>query len=355
MGENTRVIDPPPLAEPRRGRRWPLSVAPMMDRTDRHYRFFIRQITRHTLLYTEMVTTGAILKGDRQRLLGFDPREKPLALQLGGDDAKALAECAVIAEGLGYDEINLNIGCPSDRVQQGRFGACLMAEPGTVARAVAAMRRAVALPVTVKHRVGIDDLDRYEDMYAFVETVAAAGCDRFSVHARKAWLSGLSPKENREIPPLRYDDVYRLKRELPWLAIEINGGIVSLEATEQHLRQVDGVMIGRAAYDRPYLFAEADRRFYGAGDPPPTRRQVVDAVVPYLEHWHRRGLAAGRVTRHLLQLFAGQPGARAWRRYLSENAPGAGSEILREAIERVPDEVLDQTSTSTSSPVTRTG
>ncbi len=328
----------------------------MMDRTDRHYRFFMRQITRHTLLYSEMVTTGAILNGDRERLLGFDPREKPLALQLGGDDAKELAECAAIAEGLGYDEINLNVGCPSDRVQKGRFGACLMAEPGRVADAVVAMRRAVALPVTVKHRIGIDDLDRYEDMRAFVEVVAAAGCDRFSVHARKAWLSGLSPKENREVPPLRYGDVYRLKRELPRLAIEINGGITSLEAAGQHLRHVDGVMIGRAAYDRPYLFAGADRRFFGVDDPPPTRRQVVDALVPYLADWHQRGLAAGRVTRHVLQLFAGQPGARAWRRYLSENTPGAGPEILREALKRVPDEVLDQEiSTSTSSPSTRTG
>ncbi len=330
----------------------------MMDRTDRHYRFFMRQITRCTLLYTEMVTVGAILKGDRERALGFDPLEKPLALQLGGDDPRQLAECAALAEELGYDEINLNVGCPSDRVQKGRFGARLMAEPERVADAVAAMRRAVKLPVTVKHRIGIDDLDRYEDMLAFVETVAGAGCDRFSVHARKAWLSGLSPKENREIPPLRYEDVYRLKRELPHLAIEINGGIVSLEATERHLQHVDGVMIGRAAYDRPFLFAEADRRFYGADDPPPSRRQVADAMVPYLEDWGRRGLRASLVTRHLLQLFAGQPGARAWRRYLSERAPRAeaGAEILRDALERVPDEILDQpTSTSISSPSTRTG
>ncbi len=350
-----------PLTEPRRGRRWPLSVAPMMDRTDRHYRFFMRQITRRTLLYSEMVTTPAILRGDRDRVLAFDEREKPLALQLGGDDPGELAECAAIAEELGYDEINLNVGCPSDRVQKGRFGACLMAEPQRVAGAVAAMRRAVALPVTVKHRIGIDDLDRYRDLRAFVEAVAAAGCDRFSVHARKAWLSRLSPKENREVPPLRYEDVYRLKRELPGLVIEINGGITSLEETERHLLEVDGVMIGRAAYDRPFLFAEADRRFYGASDPPPTRRQVAGAMVTYLEHWQRRGLAASRVTRHLLQLFAGQPGARAWRRYLSENGPrAAGSEVLRQALERVPGEVLDQipggqTSTSTSSPVTRTG
>ncbi len=328
----------------RRGRCWPLSVAPMMDRTDRHYRFFMRQITRRTLLYTEMVTTGAVLRGDRERVLGFDPREKPLALQLGGDDPADLAACARIAEQMGYDELNLNVGCPSDRVQKGRFGACLMAEPDRVAEAVAAMRTAARLPVTVKHRIGIDDLDRYEDMRAFVETVAAAGCDRFSVHARKAWLSGLSPKQNREVPPLRYGDVYRLKRELPDLAIEINGSVTSLEEAGDHLLRVDGVMIGRAAYDRPYLFAEADRRFFGAEDPPPSRRQVVEALLPYLEHWQRQGLAAGHLTRHLLQLFAGRPGARAWRRYLSENAPRAenGTELLRQALKRVPDTVLDE-------------
>ncbi len=319
----------------------------MMDRTDRHYRFFMRQITRHTLLYTEMVTTGAILKGDREKTLGFDPREKPLALQLGGDDPRDLEACAVVAEQLGYDELNLNVGCPSNRVQKGRFGACLMAEPSRVADAVAAMRAAARLPVTVKHRIGIDDLDRYEDMRVFVETVAAAGCDRFSVHARKAWLSGLSPKQNREVPPLRYEDVYRLKRELPNLAIEINGGVTSLEEAEEHLRHVDGVMIGRAAYDRPYLFADADHRFFGSGETPPTRRQVIEALVPYLESWHERGAPVSRVTRHVLQLFAGQPGARAWRRYLSENAPrsGAGPEILREALKCVPDEVHDRTPT----------
>lgn len=314
----------------------------MMDRTDRHYRFFMRQITRHTLLYSEMVTTPAILKGDRDRFLGFDPREKPLALQLGGDNPEELAQCAAIAEERGYDEINLNVGCPSDRVQKGRFGACLMAEPGRVADAVDTMRQAVALPVTVKHRIGVDDLDRYEDMRNFVRVVAEAGCDRFSVHARKAWLSGLSPKENREVPPLRYEDVYRLKRELPHLTIEINGGITTLDATEQHLEHVDGVMIGRAAYDRPYLFADADRRFFDDDAPPSTRRQVVDALIPYLEHWHRKGSAVGHITRHMLQLFAGQPGARAWRRHISENAPHAGPEILRDAILRVPDSVLDQ-------------
>ena len=328
---------------PQRGQSWPLSVAPMMDRTDRHYRFVMRQITRHTLLYTEMVTTGAVLKGDRERNLGFDPREKPLALQLGGDDPRQLEVCARIAEDMGYDEVNLNVGCPSDRVQKGRFGACLMAEPERVTDAVDAMRSAVRIPVTVKHRIGVDDLDSYDHMRRFVETVAEAGCDRFSVHARKAWLSGLSPRENRQIPPLRYRDVYRLKRELPRLRIEINGGVTTLDEAEAHLDHVDGVMIGRAAYDRPYLFAEADRRFFGDHREPPSRRQVVEAMLPYLERWHRQGVPVSRITRHLLQLFAGEPGARAWRRYLSENAPGSDSEpeVVREALRRVPDDVLD--------------
>ncbi|MCP3960351.1 MAG: tRNA dihydrouridine(20/20a) synthase DusA [bacterium] len=338
-------------AENPRGRLWPLSVAPMMDRTDRHYRYFLRRITRRTLLYTEMVTTGAILKGDRDRYLGFDDDEKPLALQLGGDDPAQLAECARIAEDFGYDEVNLNVGCPSDRVQQGRFGACLMAKPQRVADAVAAMRAAVRIPVTVKHRIGVDDLDHYDHMRHFVETVAEARCDRFSVHARKAWLSGLSPRENREIPPLRYEDVHRLKRELPDLTIEVNGGITTLEQAEDHLRHVDGVMIGRAAYDRPYLFAEADRRFFGDDSRPPSRRQVVEAMLPYMERWHRQGAPVSRVTRHMLQLFAGQPGARAWRRYLSENAPrpGSGPEVVRAALARVPDEVLDNSFAAVSS------
>ncbi len=238
-----------------------------------------------------MVTTGAVLKGDRERSLGFDEREKPLALQLGGDDPRDLAACARIAEELGYDEVNLNVGCPSDRVQKGRFGACLMAEPERVADAVGAMRRAVALPVTVKHRIGIDDLDRYEDMRAFVETVAAAGCDRFSVHARKAWLSGLSPKQNREIPPLDYERVYRLKADFPALEIVINGGILDLEAAEAHLaRGVDGVMIGRAAYQNPYVLAEVDRRFFGDSAAPPSRAAVVRSLVSYAEAAGRRGV-----------------------------------------------------------------
>lgn len=326
-----------------RGAARPLSVAPMMDRTDRFCRYFLRLISRRTLLYTEMVTTQAIEHGDVGRLLGFDPAEKPLALQLGGDDPAALARCAAIGERLGYDEVNLNVGCPSDRVQMGRFGACLMADPGRVAEGVAAMREAVALPVTVKHRIGIDHLDRFEDMLGFVDRVAAAGCDRFSVHARKAWLSGLSPRENREIPPLRYAEVYRLKAERPQLSVEINGGILTLDDAAGHLRQVDAAMIGRAAIDDPYLFAAADRRFFGAQTPIPSRREIVLALLPFLERELSRGHKLQTLVRHTHGLFAGQRGARAWRRAISEGAhgPAAGPLVLLEALERIPAEVAD--------------
>ncbi|MDZ7705388.1 MAG: tRNA dihydrouridine(20/20a) synthase DusA [Trueperaceae bacterium] len=321
----------------------PLSVAPMMDWTDRHYRYFMRRITKRTLLYTEMVTTGAILHGDRDRLLGFSPEERPLALQLGGDNPYDLAECARIAEAWGYDEVNLNVGCPSDRVQSGNFGACLMAEPDTVARGVAAMRRAVSLPVTVKHRIGIDHIDRYEDMARFVWIVSEAGADRFSVHARKAWLQGLSPKQNRTVPPLRYADVYRLKRDFPHLQIEINGGVRTLGAAAEHLAYVDGVMIGRAAYETPYLLATADQRFFGDDTPPPTRREVALGLIPYIDACLADGIYPKHVTRHILGLFAGQPGARAWRRHLSENAykPGADARLVTDALAQVPAEVLD--------------
>lgn len=320
----------------------PLSVAPMMDWTDRHYRYFMRLITKRTLLYTEMVTTGAILHGDRDRLLGFSPEERPLALQLGGDNPRDLAECARIAEAWGYDEVNLNVGCPSDRVQSGNFGACLMAEPETVARGVEAMRQAVTLPVTVKHRIGIDEIDRYDDTARFVRIVSDAGADRFSVHARKAWLKGLSPKENRTVPPLRYDDVYRLKREFPQLQIEINGGIKTLGAVETHLAHVDGVMIGRAAYETPYLFATVDQRFFGADTLPPTRREVALGLVPYIEACAARDIYPKHITRHVLGLFTGQPGARAWRRHLSENAykPGVDASLMTDALAKVPAEVL---------------
>lgn len=320
-----------PLPEVRRHR---LSVAPMMDRTDRHCRYFLRQITRQTLLYTEMVTSAAIMHGDRTRLLGFSPEEKPLALQVGGDDPQALAECARVAEAMGYDEINLNVGCPSDRVQNGNFGACLMLQPERVAACVSAMVAATRLPVTVKHRIGVDDHDRYDDMVQFVRPVAEAGCQRFSVHARKAWLQGLSPKENRDVPPLRYEAVYRLKQDFPDLLIEINGGITTLEQAQQHLQYVDAVMIGRAAYDHPYLLATVDRDVYGLASPPVSRREVVLAMLPYIDYWAGRGLKLNKITRHMLQLFHGQPGSRLWKRILTEKSchPGAGTEVVEEAL-----------------------
>jgi tRNA-dihydrouridine synthase A len=326
----------------RRGQTWPLSIAPMMDRTDRHYRYFMRQLTRHTLLYTEMITTAALLHGDRDKLLGFSAAEKPLALQLGGDDPGHLATCARLAEDWDYDEVNLNVGCPSDRVQHGHFGACLMAQPALVARCVAAMRQATTLPVTVKHRIGIDDLDRYEDMANFVHTVAQAGCDRFIVHARKAVLQGLSPRENRTVPPLRHDDVYRLKADFPTLRIEINGGITTLLQATAHLQYVDGAMLGRAAYDHPYLFAEVDALCFGDTVSPRTRRQVLEVMLSYLECWAAQGLPPYRIVRHLLSLFAYQRAARLWKRSLSERtwAPDTAVAALREAMRLVPDEVL---------------
>ena len=321
----------------------PLSVAPMMDRTDRHYRYFMRQITRKTLLYTEMITTAALMHGDPRRFLAFSEVEKPLALQLGGDDPAGLAHCARLAEDWGYDEVNLNVGCPSDRVKQGHFGACLMAQPEVVARGVEAMRRATSLRVTVKHRIGIDGLERYEDMERFVGVVAAAGCESFIVHARIAVLHGLSPKENRTVPPLRYDDVYRLKAAYPRLHVGINGGITSLHQAAGHLEAVDGVMIGRAAYDQPFLFAPADRLFFGESSLPPSRRQVLEAMLPYLEKWMADGLPPHRITRHLLGLFAHQPAARAWRRLLSERALTAHTAIaaLHTALNELPARVLD--------------
>lgn len=311
----------------------------MMDCTDRHFRYLMRQLTRRTLLYTEMIPTGTIIHGDRHRYLDFSPDEHPIAIQLGGDDPAQLAECARVAEAWGYDEINLNVGCPSSRVQSGRFGACLMARPEVVARAVTAMRAAVSIPVTVKHRIGIDDRDSYEHMHEFVRVVADAGADRFTVHARKAWLSGLSPKENREIPPLRYHDVHRLKRELPHLPIEINGGFRDLDGAAAQLERVDAVMIGRAAYDDPWIFADADRRFFGHDHAPASRAAVAEAMIPYAETQRARGLPLHHVTRHMLNLFAGQRGARAWRRFLTENAQlrGAGPEVIREALDRLPE------------------
>ncbi|MBE9032910.1 tRNA dihydrouridine(20/20a) synthase DusA [filamentous cyanobacterium LEGE 11480] len=315
-----------------------LSVAPMMDRTDRHCRYFLRKVSARTLLYTEMVTSQAILHGDLEKLLGFTPEEGPLVLQLGGDDPAKLAQCTRIAAEFGYDEINLNVGCPSARVQSGNFGACLMMEPERVADCVAAMRSASDLPVTVKHRIGVDEQDSYEQMARFVSIVAAAGCQRFTVHARKAWLKGLSPKENRDVPPLRYADVYRLKQEFPALVIEINGGILTLDETLAHLEQVDAVMIGRAATDNPYLFAEADQRIFGASEPVRSRHEIVESMYPYIDHWTSRGWKLHGLMRPMLQLFAGQPGSRVWKRTLTENAskPGAGVEVMQMALAQVP-------------------
>jgi tRNA-dihydrouridine synthase A len=320
-----------------------LSVAPMMDRTDRHMRFFLRLLTRRTLLYTEMITAAAVAHGDVERHLGFDAREQPVALQLGGSDAKQLASAARLAEAFGYVEVNLNVGCPSDKVQTGRFGACLMAEPTLVAELCAAMIGATKLPVTVKTRIGIDDKDSYEELVAFVERVSAAGVSSFAIHARKAWLTGLSPKENREIPPLDYTRVHRLKRDFPDLEIAINGGIRTLGEARDQLKHMDGVMIGRASIDDPYILAHADRAIFGASTAVPTRRAIVEGLLAYAEELAERGVPFHRLGRHVLGLFAGRPGGRAWRRILSEQGHGAdaGPGVLRAALAQIPAEVLD--------------
>ena len=345
-----------------RGELRPLSVAPMMDRSDRHFRRLMRLISGEVLLYTEMATCPAVLHGDRDHLLGYHESEHPLALQLGGDDPEQLAACTRIAAELGYDEVNLNVGCPSDRVQSGNFGACLMRSPERVAACVTAMREAAALAITVKHRIGVDELDRYEDMLNFVDVVAASGCDRFTVHARKAWLSGLSPKQNRTVPPLRYAEVHRLKRERPEQSIELNGGIKTHAVIAEQLSYVDAVMIGRAAWDDPWLFASADRRYFaadraqssterpterpteqatepeaGATRREVTRRQVVAAYLEHVEDWLSRPLGPrGRgpsptiLLRPLMNLFAGRPGARRWKQALNGKcqAPRKLAELL---------------------------
>ncbi|WP_240342300.1 tRNA dihydrouridine(20/20a) synthase DusA [Methylococcus sp. EFPC2] len=307
----------------------------MLEWTDRHCRYFLRQISRHALLYTEMVTTGAVLRGDRERLLGFDPAEKPLALQLGGSDPATLAESTRIAEAMNYDEVNLNVGCPSDRVQNGRFGACLMAEPKLVADCIAAMQAATRLPVTVKTRIGIDERDSYQELAHFVDTVALAGCNTFIIHARKAWLQGLSPKENREIPPLRYDVARQLKRDFPHLVIVLNGGIQNLAEARAHLEHFDGVMIGRAAYHDPYILAEADSQIFGDEHAVPTRHEILHTLLPYVERQLSQGVRLQSISRHILGLFHGTPGGRRWRRHISENAhkAGAGIDVLKRAEE----------------------
>ncbi|MCP3868875.1 MAG: tRNA dihydrouridine(20/20a) synthase DusA [Gammaproteobacteria bacterium] len=315
-----------------------LAVAPMLDWSDRYFRFFMRLISPSALLYSEMVTTGALLHGDRQRLLGLDPSEHPLALQLGGSNPSDLARCCRIGEQWGYDEINLNVGCPSDRVQEGRFGACLMAEPRLVSDCVVAMKNTVSVPVTVKHRTGIDDRDSYQELCDFVGTVAEAGCSTFIVHARKAWLKGLSPKENREIPPLEYEKVHQLKRDFPDLQIVINGGITSLDDCRNQLDRVDGVMIGREAYRNPWLLAEIDRELFGDPAPPANRIQVIEQLLPFTDNLVRNGLPLNKITRHILGLFHGEPGARAWRRHLSSNATKKQADIsvIQEAARQLP-------------------
>ena len=320
----------------------------MMEWTDRHCRSFHRLLTRHALLYTEMVTTGAVLHGNRERLIGFDPAEQPVALQLGGSDPKALAECARIGADFGYVEINLNVGCPSDRVQEGRFGACLMAEPALVADGVAAMKAAVKIPVTVKCRIGIDDQDPEQSLFGFADQVIAAGADALIVHARKAWLSGLSPRENRDIPPLDYPLVYRLKAQHPKLPIAINGGIGSLEETLEHLKHVDGVMMGRAAYQEPWRLLEVDPLVFGQAAPHASAKAAAEALIPYIEREIARGAKLHSIVRHLHGLFRSVPGARAYRRHLATQAtkPGACAGVLAEALALVVDTPREQAHTA---------
>jgi tRNA-dihydrouridine synthase A len=314
-------------------------VAPMMEWTDRHCRFFHRLLTRRALLYTEMLTTGAVLRGDRARLLAYDPFEHPVALQLGGSEPGALREAAWIGEDFGYDEINLNVGCPSDRVQEGRFGACLMAEPALVGDCVSAMKAAVTVPVTVKCRLGVDDQDPETALNVMAQTVKAAGADALIVHARKAWLEGLSPRENREVPPLDHGRVHRLKRAYPDFEIIINGGIESVEAAREHLAHVDGVMMGRAAYHEPWRLLAVDPLLFGEPAPFDSAKRAADALQPYIERELTRGTRLYAIARHILGLFHAVPGARTFRRHLATEAvkPGAGADVLRAALDKVLD------------------
>ncbi|MEZ8348532.1 tRNA dihydrouridine(20/20a) synthase DusA [Vibrio splendidus] len=318
-----------------------LSVAPMLDWTDRHCRYFHRLLSQQTLLYTEMITTGAILHG-KGDFLEYNEQEHPLALQLGGSNPVDLAACAKLAGERGYDEINLNVGCPSDRVQNGRFGACLMAEPELVADCVSAMKEVTDIPITVKTRIGIDDQDSYEFLTKFVSTVSEkGGCEQFTIHARKAWLSGLSPKENREIPPLDYDRAYQIKKDFSDLVIAVNGGVTTLEQTKEHLQHLDGVMIGREAYHSPFILAEVDQQIFGLDTPIKKRSQVVEEMYPYIERELSNGASLGHISRHMLGLFQSMPGARQWRRYISENAhkKGAGIEVMQTALAKIPKEL----------------
>lgn len=320
-----------------------LSVAPMLDWTDRHCRYFHRLMTSQTLLYTEMVTTGAIIHG-KGDFLAYNQEEHPVALQLGGSNPADLAHCAKLAQERGYDEINLNVGCPSDRVQNGRFGACLMAEPQLVAECVAAMKEVVDVPVTVKTRIGIDEQDSYEFLTDFITIVSEkGGCEQFTIHARKAWLSGLSPKENREIPPLDYNRAYQIKKDFAHLNIGVNGGITTLDEAKEHLAHLDGVMIGREAYQSPYILAEVDQQIFGLDAPVKKRSEVIFEMFPYIEQQLSQGAYLGHITRHMLGMFQSMPGARQWRRHISENAhkKGAGLEVVRDALEKIPYQGLD--------------
>jgi len=321
-----------------------LSIAPMMELTDRHFRYLARRLTRCTELYTEMLTTGAVLNGDKNYLLGKDAGDNPVVLQLGGSDPVAMAEAASVGEAWNYDAININVGCPSDRVKSGRFGACLMAEPKLVGDCVKAMQASVNIPVTVKCRLGIDRDDSYEALESFVDQVASAGCTHFIVHARKAWLDGLSPKENRTVPPLRYEYVYRLKQEFPTLRIDINGGITTLDETLDHLKEVDGVMIGREAYYNPAILLHADERIYNTAferaaptDSVNTLAAVARDYAAYMQSHYESGVRINAMSRHVVALYQGVPGARLWRRHLSENASKATDaiELVEQALEYV--------------------
>lgn len=321
------------------------SIAPMMDWSDHNCRYFWRLLTKQALLYTEMVTTGALIHGDRKRFLHFNREEHPVALQLGGSDPKDLARCARWAQEWGYDEVNINCGCPSDRVQSGMFGACLMGKPNLVADCVKAMMDSCDIPVTVKHRIGIDHMESYEQLLAFIEPVAAAGCSVFIVHARKAWLQGLSPKENREIPPLNYPWVYQLKKDFPHLTIVVNGGIQTIEECQTHLDHVDGVMLGREAYQNPWMLAQVDEALFGMDSPLKSRDDVILKLLPFAEQHLAQGGQLNHITRHILGLYQGIPGARKFRRHLSENAykKEAGISILAEAHALVSDNHDQQT------------
>ncbi len=314
------------------------SVAPMLDWTDRHCRYFHRLMTKHAVLYTEMVTTGALIHG-KGDYLAFNEQEHPLVLQLGGSNPAEMAQCASMAEQRGYDAVNINVGCPSDRVQNGMFGACLMAKPALVADCVKAMLDTVSIPVTVKSRIGIDELDSYPFLTDFIGTIAAAGCQQFIVHARKAWLKGLSPKENREIPELDYPRVHQLKRDFPQLDISINGGIKTLDDVRYQLQLVDGVMVGREAYTNPYLLSQVDHFIYGDEQPVLTQHELVRVMLPYIEQQMQQGARFWHIARHMLGLFQGLPGARLWRRHLSENGhlAAAGPEVLLQALAFVPE------------------